>query len=247
MLAFFHAVGIRLSDKHSVYRLVNRSSVAPQWSTRLRDRWRNSLANFVRWCLHVLSISRRVYSHCLLLYDSSYLVVLLSPSMILSLEPRLGQCGLWYYVPSRVSRCTIPPFVLWSYLDHEFLYPACPGVWSGCHDLSSAIFLISSGSLMPSRLISWLYFLMFSLAFVLMVCVILRTLFVVYCRRFSPFLVLSSLGLELVMKSLLTNYLLIASTTLGALCLIMSVIVSFMASMSFSSCIVSNRSLPMLS
>ena len=31
---------------------------------------------------------------------------------------------------SYVAWCKIPLFVVWSYLDHGFLYPACLGVWS---------------------------------------------------------------------------------------------------------------------
>ena len=75
-----------------------------------------------------------------------------------------------YSIHCRMARYRIPLFVLWSNLDHGFLYSTCPGVWSVHLGLASAVFGFSSGSLMiVSRMISWLYFLMSSLAFFLMV------------------------------------------------------------------------------
>ena len=54
--------------------------------------------------------------------------MLLPPPVMLSLVPILGQYGLWYSAHCRLARGRIPLFVLWSYLDHGFLYPACLGV-----------------------------------------------------------------------------------------------------------------------
>ena len=140
-------------------------------------------------------MSRCLYGRCLLLSHPSYLVVLLPYPMVLSLVPLLGQCGLWYSFYCRIARCRIHLFVIWSYLDHGFLYPACPGVWSVCLGLASAFIGLSSGSLMPWSFLvwslNWLYFLMSSLAFFLMVLHIsaysircLLSLFSAISRRF---------------------------------------------------------------
>ena len=84
--AFFHVVGIRLSDK----------AFNVQLSKCLRD------GIFCFQCVDVK------YGHCLLLSHSSYLVVLLPPPIKLSLVHLLGQCELYYSVPCRIARCRIP-------------------------------------------------------------------------------------------------------------------------------------------
>ena len=68
-----------------------------------------------------------------------------------SLVPLLSQCGLWYSVHCCIARCRIPLFVLWPYLNLEFLYPACLGVWSVCLGLTSVIFWHSSTLLCHGR------------------------------------------------------------------------------------------------
>ena len=71
--------------------------------------------------------------------------------------------------------------------------------------LASAFFGLSSGSLMPyriiSRMIAWLYFLVSSLAFFMMVLHISAYSIRCFCRRFSPYLIVSSSVLVLVMIS----------------------------------------------
>ena len=90
-----------------------------------------------------------------------------------------------------------------------------------------------------SRIICRLYFLMSSLAFLLMV--LAYSIRCLSCR-FPPFLVVSSSWLVLVTISILDfSRLLIALSTLGALCWIMYVMFLLMVSMSSSSCSVSNR------
>ena len=70
------------------------------------------------------------------------------------------------------------------------------------------------------------------------ICIFMRTLFVVYCRCFPQFLVVSSSGHVLVMICSIAVACVL--TTLDTLCWIMSVMASLMASMSSSSCSVSN-------
>ena len=65
-----------------------------------------------------------------------------SPPVMLYLVPFLGQCGLWCSVNCRNCRCRILLFVLRSYLDHEFLYPACLGVLSSPFPTISRRFVI---------------------------------------------------------------------------------------------------------
>jgi len=121
ILAFFHAVGVRLSHKHLVYGLATVFEMP--------------------WYILLLSMSRCLYyGRCLLLPHSSYRVVLLPPPMMLSLVPFfLGQSGLWYSVHCRIARCRIPLFILWFSLDHGLFYSDCPGVWSICLGLASAL------------------------------------------------------------------------------------------------------------
>ena len=62
-------------------------------------------------------------------------------------------------------------------------------------------FFMLFDAMIVSLMVSLLHFFMFSLPFFLMVCIFLGTPFVVYCRRFPPFLAVSSPGLVLVMIS----------------------------------------------
>ena len=122
----------------------------------------------------------------LLLSHFSYLIQQLPSPMMLSLVPLLGQCGLRYSV-----RCLIPIFVLWSYLDHGFIYPSCPGVWSVCLGPPSAFFSLFD-AMVVFCIILWLYrSLWWS-------CIFLCTLLFDYYRRFPPFLVISPSVLVLV-------------------------------------------------
>ena len=127
ILAFFHAVGIRFSDKHLVYSLANVFEMvsSPAFNVSM----------FI-WSLPVVVpffISRIAYStsHDLISgisFGSVWITVL---------------CSLSY-----IARCRIPLFVLWSYLEHGYLYPACLGVWSVCLGLASAFFGLPTGSVM---------------------------------------------------------------------------------------------------
>ena len=85
--------------------------------------------------------------------------------------------------------------MIFTYLDHGFLYPACPGVWSACLGLASAFFGLSSGSLVSGsflvRSLDCIFWCPLLLSF-WWSCIFLCTLFVVYCRRFTTFLVVSS-------------------------------------------------------
>ena len=102
ILAFFHTVSIRLSDKHLVY------SLASVFETISSPAFNVSM--FI-WSLPVavsFIISRSAAS----------------PPVMLSLVPLLGQCGLWYSVHCRIAQCRCPLFVILSYLDYVFLSPA---------------------------------------------------------------------------------------------------------------------------
>ncbi|KAK2173822.1 hypothetical protein NP493_848g03070 [Ridgeia piscesae] len=94
-------------------------------------------------------------------------------------------------------------------------------------------FLRLFNAMLLSRMISWLYFLMSSLAFFFMVLHI--TLFGVYRRCFPPFLVVSSS--ELVTLSLMCEACWFPQPLLARFICVM---VSLMVSMSSSSCSVSN-------
>ena len=89
-----------------------------------------------------------------------------------SLVPRFGQCALWYSVHYVIVLFRIPLFLLWSDLDQKYLYSACPEVWSVCLGLVSSVLLtffrIFAGMIV-CLMIVWLYFLMSSVAFFLMV------------------------------------------------------------------------------
>ena len=87
ILAFFHAVGIRLFDKHLVYSL---ASVFEMVSSP------------------AFNVSMFIWS---LLVAAPFVVLLPSP-MILLLVHLLGQCRLWYSVHCRIARCRIPLFFL---------------------------------------------------------------------------------------------------------------------------------------
>ena len=172
-----------------------------------------------------------LYGRCLLLSHSSYLVVLLPPPMILSLVPRLGQCVLWYCVHCRIARCRSLLFVLWSNLDHGFLYSACPGVWSACLALASA----------------------FCVHFQAIWCHGRFFLIVLHISAYSIFCLLSpfpAISRRFVIRARVGNdiidfcglvHLVIAWAVLDALCWIMSVMASLMVSMLSSSCDGSNR------
>ncbi|KAK2170754.1 hypothetical protein NP493_1143g00056 [Ridgeia piscesae] len=96
-------------------------------------------------------------------------------------------------------------------------------------------------AMIVSRMISWLYFLMHSLAFFLMVLHIsaysIRCLLSPFPAISHRFFITAHVG-EVILD---LCGLLIAVATLDALCWIMSVMVSLMVSMSSSSCNVSNR------
>ena len=91
ILAFFHAAGIRLSDKHLVYSLASVFEMvsAPAFNVSM----------FI-WSLPVavtFSISRSAAS---------------TSHDVISGTSLLGQCRLWYSVHCRISRCRISLFVL---------------------------------------------------------------------------------------------------------------------------------------
>ena len=212
-------MGIRLSDKYLVY------SVASVFEMISSPAFNVSM--FI-WSLPVAVLS-------------SYLVVLLPPPMTLPSVPLLGQCLLWCSGHFRVARCNIPPFVLWFYLDHGLLYPARSLIslsWpSFCVLL---IFLRLFDAMIVSRMISRLYFLMSSHALFLMVLHI--SAYSVHGLS-SPFSTISRLFVirDRVGDDILDfSYLLIALATLDALCWVVSVMVSLMAS---RSCSFSNRCL----
>ena len=96
-------------------------------------------------------------------------------------------------------------------------------------------------AMIVSRMISWLYFLMSSLAFFLMVLHIsaysIRCLLSPFPAISRPFVIRARVGDDI----LDFCSLLIALATLDALCWVMSMMVSLMVSMSSSSCSVSNR------
>ena len=128
ILAFFFDVGIRFSDKHLRY---------------------NTASVFEMVSFFLLSMFRCIYSHCLLLAHSSYIVMLLPPPIMLYIVPRLSQFGLWYYVHCHIARCRMPLLLLWSNLYHGMFYLAGLGVWYVCLGQAYAFFGLSLGCLVP--------------------------------------------------------------------------------------------------
>ena len=112
----------------------------------------------------------------MLLSHSSYLVLLLPSPMMLSLVPLLGQCGLWYFAYCRIAQCRIPLFVLWFYFDRICVLRT---------------FFKLFDAMNVSRMISWLYFLISSLAFIFdglaYFCVFYSLFIVAVSRHFSSF------------------------------------------------------------
>ena len=82
VLAFFHTVGICLSDTHLVY----------------------SLASVFEM------VSSPTFNVSMFIWSLPVAVVLLPPPKMLSLVRLLGQCGLWYSIHCRIVRCIIPLF-----------------------------------------------------------------------------------------------------------------------------------------
>ena len=125
-----------------------------------------------RWYL-LLSMSRWLYrwlyGHCLFLSHSSYLAVLLPPPVMLTLVP---PGSVWIRVLCSLSysvEILCPFYDLILMMDFS-----TPLVWSVCLRLASAsaffwLFLRLFDAMIVSRMIFWLYFLMSSLAFFLMV------------------------------------------------------------------------------
>ena len=88
-LAFFRAVGIRLSDKHLEYSLA-------------------SVLEMVSF--HAFNVSMFIWS---LPVTVPFFITLNVASISHDdLVPLLGQCGLWYSVHCRIARCRISLFVL---------------------------------------------------------------------------------------------------------------------------------------
>ena len=117
------------------------------------------------------------------------------------------------------------------------------GVWSVCLGLASAFFWFSWGSLMPWSFLVWYLGCIFWCPLMLCFwwsCTFLRILFMAYRRRFPTisrlFVIRDRVGDDILDFS----YLLIALATLDALCWVVSVMVSLMAS---RSCSFSNRCL----
>ena len=145
-----------------------------------------------------------VVACCCPIFHISYCLIL--PSCYLL--HLLGQCGLWYSIHCRTTRCRIPLFVLWSYLDHGFIYPACLGVWSVNLGLASAFFGLFTGSLMLRSFLVWFLGCISWCSLLLSFwwsCIFLHTLFDVCRRSYPPFLVDSSSGLLLVTISLISK------------------------------------------
>ena len=156
-----------------------------------------------------------IHCRCLLLSISSYLVVLLSPPMVLSLVILSDQCGL--YIHCCIARCVITLFILWS--------------WPSFCILLTILRLFDT--MIISRTISWLYLLLCSL------CVGLA--YFAHSINSLP-LLFPAISCPFIIKARVVDNifdicgLLRALATLNMLCWIMSVMISLMVSMLSSSC-----------
>ena len=151
--------------------------------------------------------------------------MLLPPPMVLSRVPISGRYELSFYVHCLTAWCRIPLIVLWFYLGHGFLYPACLGMLPICLSLVPA-FSYFPPALRLHHLFS--YDLMVALpdaitCFLLYGCIFLCTHFVVLWSLFSTIirrLVTRTRGCNDIVN---VFGLLIAPAVLVALCWIMCV------------------------
>ena len=152
------------------------------------------------------------HGRCLLLFLSSYIVVL-----VLCLVHLLIECGLWYSVHGHITQCSIPLFIhhhIWISLSCFFRSVISLSWPSFCSLLT---FIRLYDAMIVSHVISWMHFLMFFLLCFWWSCIFLHTPFIVY-HRFINIAYVDDDILEL-------SGLLIALVTFDLLCWIISVMV----------------------